>query len=237
MRSGTKTCCAGSEKNPFSEIIRTKTNQNAYIRGMKLSTPSRRRFLLVFVVTFLGILVSSCQSDDRGEQFLRTFKQHRYDFSKVHWRTWEGLHYQLPDGFEVTDEPELRLYEKGIVYRVPQIGLYLIIDRIPREKTQLWIGSASPTRALEYVHAGVSELLTAKAFYLDYSTTYFLDNPRLTAIGQSVEGQRVRDRETVFYQLATLQKNGSYYAIQLVSNAELAAYLADDFQTFIQSIR
>lgn len=208
-----------------------------YIRKMKPKHPLSSFIRIAWSMLLFVLVISSCKSDQRGEKFLTEFKKNNYDFSNYRWRKWKGLHYQLPNGFIRKNDLDLNFYKQGIVYQVPELDFYIVIDKIPNEKVKQWMGKEEYMEPVDYVHQGLFGLMQEKAFYIDYSFTYFMDNNRLTALGQAIEGQRFQDKESVFYQIATIHKGNTFYCIQLISNAEMGPYLNDDFRTLIRLLR
>lgn len=194
------------------------------------------RFFGLFLLCFV---LYGCPPAERTGAAMKQFRANHFDFFDLKRNYFEGIYLDLPTAL-ISNYNTSHLYKNnGLSLSNHEMGVYFSVEKFTKSEAE---GFRFP------MDEGISHLDAVHIFYtekraksLEYlARSIRTDLPQGSRFPGSMEvmyGRKYDGDADLKYMIATVEKGGSCYVIQLISNAEMSAYLLDDFNAIIKSIR
>lgn len=196
----------------------------------------------IFSICLLSILLAACASETKKEQeTFEDFKENHYNFKWTKEIGYGKIKFKLPQVFENSLATHFTITSNAKTLQSLAIPIYFSVERFSEKDKQ---------RSFVRDYVVQENLLNTfhdAYIYKRYNSLYqgsisikkeVRKNVKFPGVIQVVAGESdYSDNSYLYYATATLQVKKEYYIFQFIADAELMAYVYDDFERILASVK
>jgi hypothetical protein len=197
-----------------------------------------KQFIFILVLT---PLLTACPSSQTNKaELLKEFRANGHNFKKLKKKGYANIEFRIPETMTV-DYNTGHVYKKtALTLREEITGALFTVEKFTEQDlaTELMEKTVVRTDLLNsfqeaYVDRRMSSLAGGVSTFKKTTGRRVL----FPGVIQTVTGERTGYEEPLYYAVATLKVENEYYLFQFIASRQLMAYVYDDFEHILSSVR
>lgn len=189
-----------------------------------------RRFLLIIPI---ALILFSCRNGSR-RNVRELLRQNHFDLPEIRSFSAGGIRFKSSDLFEEIENEDLLLSEKGKVYWISDINVWLSVEQIPYYHVNSATEPKNPN--IDEVFSYLMNLRKKTITYHTNSEFKHFNSGPLNIVNAVVDGSDMYGSVLETYDMGLVEKSKKYYLFQLYGSEKGIAYLHDDLIQMLKTV-